>query len=150
MIDAWIASAQRRGPDFVIGGANDPYLLRWFLIPRNPLFNAYLHNFWRSDDDRARHTHPWLCNLSVLLRGRYREWFGDGPTDYVDRTAPALKFRWGAAPHRIELIDGPVWTLFLTGPRVREWGFLCPGRFVHWKAFTAPNDKGSIGKGCEA
>jgi len=49
-----IAVGQDRRPDFVIGGdarTHDvAYLLRWYLIPRNPLFNAYLHLFLRSDD----------------------------------------------------------------------------------------------------
>jgi hypothetical protein len=147
------AAILRRGqslpPDFVIGGHDNPYLLRWFVIPRNALANVYLHNFHRSDDDRARHTHPWLFNISFLLKGRYREWFGDGPNDFRDLQAGAIKFRWGAAPHRIELTDGPVWTLFITGPRVRQWGFLCPVGWVHWKDFTAPGDKGAVGRGCD-
>lgn len=147
--DRIIAIADSRPPDFVIGGADDPYLRRWWIV-RNLLLCTYLHQFLRSDDDRARHTHPWLWNLSILLRGRYREWFGDGPTDYVDRVAPAFKLRWGPAPHRIELTHGPVWTLFITGPRVRQWGFLCPQGFVHWRRFTAADDPGSIGKGCDA
>lgn len=147
--DRIMRRAYGRIPDFVIGDPDDPYLLRWWLVPRNPISNAYLHLFLRSDDDRARHTHPWLWNLSILLRGRYREWYGDGPNDFRDYRAGSIKFRWGAAAHRIELIDGPCWTLFLTGPRIRQWGFLCPRGFVHWRDFTAPTDKGKIGRGCE-
>jgi len=145
-----ISRATQRAPDFIIGGADDPYLLRWWVIPRNRVFNVYLHCFLRSDDDRARHTHPWLFNLSWLLRNQYREWFGDAPADYTDRVAGDWKFRWGAAPHRIELTDGYCWTLFVTGPRVRQWGFLCPAGWVHWKKFTAPGDAGAVGKGCDA
>lgn len=143
-----IARTTRRAPDVIIGGRSDPYLLRWHIIPRNPIFNVYLHYFMRSDDDRARHTHPWLWNLSILLRGLYREWFGDGAGDFADRNAGLFKLRWGAAPHRIELIAGPCWTLFITGPRVREWGFLCRQGFVHWRDFTADEDSGLVGKGC--
>lgn len=39
-------------PHFYIGGIAKPYLLRWFLIPRNPWFNIYLHKFLCDDDDR--------------------------------------------------------------------------------------------------
>lgn len=138
----------KRVPDFIIGGHVDPYLLRWFVIPRNPVFNIYLHQFLRSDDDRARHTHPWLFNISWLLKNGYREWFGDGIADFIDRAVGAVKFRWGAAPHRVELTNGYVLTLFITGPRVREWGFLCGKGFVHWKIFTSPTDSGSVGPGC--
>ena len=55
-----IARITRRPADFVIGGAERPYLRRWWVIPRNRLFNVYLHQFLRSDDDRALHDHPWL------------------------------------------------------------------------------------------
>ena len=64
--------ADRRPPDFIVGGKEDPYMLRWWIIPRNRWFNVYLHNFLRSDDDRAHHDHPWW-NFSILLRGEYTE-----------------------------------------------------------------------------
>jgi hypothetical protein len=149
--DDWIIHrVARRPPDFIIGGMVRPYLLRWWVIPRNRVYNMYLHCFKRSDDDRARHTHPWLFNISWILRGQYREWYGDGPNDYVDRRAGSIKFRLGAAPHRVELTHGDCWTLFITGPRVREWGFLCGARFVHWKLFTGADSgrPGEIGRGC--
>lgn len=160
--DAWITG---RAPDFIIGGDKDPYLLRWWLIPRNPLFNVYLHLFLRSDDDRALHDHPWLFNCSLLLSGQYIE---HTPTGVFLRRAGDWKFRWWKAPHRVELLewapggihfamlaDGhrrmrlkPCATIFITGPRVRRWGFYCPQGWVHWKEFTASHDKGAIGKGC--
>jgi hypothetical protein len=64
--------ADSRKPDFIIGGADEPYMLRWWVIPRNRFFNIYLHHFLRSDEDRALHDHPWL-NCSWLLDGRYTE-----------------------------------------------------------------------------
>ncbi len=142
--------AKGREPDFVIGGEDNPYLKRWYLIPRNPVFNIYVHQFLRSDDDRALHTHPWLFNCSVLLDGEYREWtsIADGRLVGWPRYKDETKFRWGKAAHRIELTNGPCWTLFITGPVVRNWGFLCPKGFVPWQEFTDVRDKGSIGKGC--
>lgn len=163
LADRIINRATKRAPDFIIGGAEDPYLLRWWLIPRNRFFNVYLHCFLRSDDDRALHDHPWLFNLSWLLRNRYREWVlgtsvPGGPRESIVRNEGDVKFRWGPAPHRVELFREvtrrgepiPCWTVFVTGPRVREWGFLCPAGWVHWKGFTAPADAGSVGKGCDA
>lgn len=141
--------ARSRSPDVVVGGYESPYMLRWFLIPRNRVFNIYVHLFLRSDDDRARHTHPWLFNISWLLSNHYREWLGDRPHEFVDRRAGEFKFRWGKAAHRIELTNGACWTVFITGPRVRQWGFLCPQGWVHWKLFTAADDPGAIGKGCD-
>lgn len=144
--DWLIARVARRAPDFVIGGEDRPYLRRWWLIPRNPIANVYLHEFLRSDDDRALHDHPWP-SVSVILRGGYVEHTPDGAFirlrgDVVARKATAL--------HRVELGSNSCWTLFLTGPRIRQWGFQCGDRWVHWKLFTASEDPGAIGKGCDA
>ena len=152
LADWLIARAGRRQPDFVIGGADRPYLLRWWLIPRNPVFNVYLHLFMRSDDDRALHDHPW-ANASILLRGRYTEHTiaAGGVHQHRVLAAGAVKVRpSGRAAHRIELTDGPCWTLFITGPRYRQWGFHCERGWVHWKRVTARDDQGAVGAGCDA
>lgn len=148
--DRLIDAAQRRPPDYVIGGAERPYMLRWWVIPRNRFFNVYLHCFLRSDDDRALHDHPWT-NCSIVLRGAYAEHtIAQGGVHRVAyRKAGDWHFRWtGRMAHRIE-IEAPCWTLFLTGPRYREWFFHCTERgLVHWKAFTAADNPGAIGRGC--
>lgn len=160
LADRIIAISERRSPDFIVGEPENPYLRRWWLIPRNPIFNVYLHQFLRSDDDRALHDHPWPY-VSILLRGAYIEitpkgWFGRAPGSVVARTPRAR--------HRVVLLsdtsleqirttqpDFPsdCWTLFITGPRVRQWGFWCPQGFVPWQKFTSPAAKGEIGKGCD-
>ncbi|WP_353641340.1 hypothetical protein [Mesorhizobium sp. WSM2239] len=145
-----IALSEKRPPDVMIGGAVDTYMRRWWLIPRNRVFNIYLHHFMRSDDDRALHDHPWW-NLSILLRGRYVEHTieAGGVNVRTERRAGEFKFRSASSAHRIELVDGPCWTLFLTGPTLRSWGFHCPRGWVHWRDFTNPTDGGStIGRGC--
>jgi len=151
--------ALARHPDFIIGGTERPYLLRWWLIPRNKLFNIYVHCFLRSDDDRALHDHPWAFNASWIIDGSYMEYTIRAGGLVVDdyRTAGDWKFRWGRAPHRVALFDAPeggckpCWTVFITGPRVREWGFYCMERgCIHWKRFTATDDPGAVGKGCDA
>jgi len=152
LIHGLICRVARRAPDVVIGGTATPYLYRWHIIPRNRVLNAYLHLFLRSDDDRALHDHPW-ANLSVLLRGRYIEHTIDAGG--IERRcvygAGAWRLRLsGTLAHRIELFDGPCWTLFVTGPRYRQWGFHCPKQgWVHWRRFTAPDDAGAVGPGCE-
>lgn len=131
-----------RPPDYDIGPG---YLRRWWVVPRNAWCNVYLHDFGRSDDDRALHDHPW-ANTSFLIAGRYIEHTPDGsfmrvPGDTVNRAAEAL--------HRIELFPGErALSLFVTGPKIREWGFACPQGWVHWTDFTDPTGRG-VGKGCE-
>ena len=153
--------AQRRVPDHVIGSIDDPYLLRWYVIPRNPVFNIYFHRFMRSDDDRALHDHPWW-NLSWVLHGKYFEYRPVDPkrpagqSYSVLRRPGALVFRRAKDAHRVALISGPggrewpAWTLFITGPKIRAWGFWCPGGWRHWKRYTEETRPGvsEIGAGC--
>lgn len=132
-----------RRPDLVIGNTESPYLLRWYLIPRNRWFNIYLHKFLRSDDDRAMHDHPWW-SLSFILKGRY---INHTPNRSHPRRRFGLMFMRPTDSHRVELIDGkPVWTLFITGRKVREWGFHCPKGWVHWMDFVKSTESGG---GCE-
>lgn len=144
-----LAIGQSRPPDFIIGPPDDDYLRRWFIIPRNPIFNIYLHQFIRSDDDRALHDHPWW-NMSLLLDNEYVEHtMPHGGVNVRKRyIAGDLKFRTATYAHRVEITNGPCWTLFITGPRLRNWGFHCPTRWVPWQEFTKPNNPGEIGRGC--
>lgn len=147
----WHRVALSRRPDFIIGGEEKPYLKRWFVIPRNPVAGAYLHQFLRDDDDRALHDHPYAFNCSVLLEGEYIEHTIERGGIHIrdHRKAGDWKFRLGPAPHRIELIGKSCWTLFLTGPRIRNWGFHCPDKgFIPWQTFTKANSPGEIGIGC--
>lgn len=134
-----------RAPDLIIGGAENPYIYRWWVIPRNRLFNIYLHHIVRDDDDRALHDHPWV-NISVVLKGGYTEVM---PHATKWRTAGSLVFRRPTSAHRLIVGKGSCWSLFITGPRVREWGFLCPKGWRSWRIFTAADDSGRIGRGCD-
>lgn len=133
-----------RSPDVIIGG---DYMRRWHVVPRNEWQNVYLHEFRRSDDDRALHDHPW-DNTTIVIEGEYREHTEFGRIyhrqagEIVQRTAETL--------HRIELIDGkPAVSLFITGPRIREWGFDCGRKgWRHWTEFTSA-DGSHVGKGCD-
>lgn len=136
-----------RPADYVIGSLDDPYLLRWWVITRNRWFNIYLHHTLRSDDDRALHDHPWY-NISILLKGNLSEVLPENKVRKFKRFLPI--FRKATDRHRLVLNDknNPSWTLFITGPKIREWGFYCPKGWVHWKDFVADNP-GEIGNGCD-
>lgn len=129
-------------PDFVIG---DRYLERWYILPRNRFCNLYLHVIHHDDDDRALHDHPWH-SLSYVVSGTLIEITKD--CDHVRREGQIV-YRSATLAHRLEVVRGPVITLFLTGPRVRSWGFHCPKGWVHWLDFVSPDDKGQAGRGCE-
>ncbi len=182
-----------RQPDFVIGGSDKPYLLRWYITPWSgccrkdkngndiefasatlwqklvrTLPNVYLHRILRDDDDRALHDHPW-ASASIILRGGFWEITPDGR---FWRKPGRAYFRAASQLHRLELARGalgsiarweydmgintsgkpiasiPCWSLFITGPRLREWGFACPKGWVHWRIFTAKHHHGEVGAGC--
>src|ERR1700721_2473016 len=132
-VTKWFLGWLDLGPHFIVGAPGDPYLLRWYIIPRNPWCCIYLHKFVRDDDDRARHDHPW-ASFSLLLHGQYIEETKEGRTMY---RPGAVRWRSAAFSHRVELPQGkPAWTLFITGPREREWGFHCPKGWVPWRDFV--------------
>lgn len=149
--------AARRAPDFIIGEPDQPYMLRWWMIPRNRWFNVYLHHVLRDDEDRALHDHPW-ASVSLTLRGVLAEVYVDrrGVSRVREMRRGSVVWRSARFTHRLFLpvnheCHADAWTLFITGPVVREWGFACPAGWRHWKEFTAvrAGDKGRIGRGCE-
>lgn len=111
---------EKRCPDFKV---NEKYLLRWYLIPRNPFFNVYLHQFKKSDYDRALHDHPWIW-CSFILKGMYIEHSNRGQWSYFPGSIRVHRPKFA---HRLEVPFGDietVTTIFITGPRIRTWGFL--------------------------
>ncbi len=160
-------------PDFIIGPPEDPYMLRWWVIPRNRYFNIYLHKILRDDYDGALHDHPWW-NISLPLWRGYGEVIQEYPLMWVlsrgTSRAVAVKrdkthgktmevpiwryplipiFRRATDAHRLLVDkDKPCWSLFITGPVVREWGFLCPKGWTYWKDVVVPGKGGNTPKGC--
>ena len=146
-----------RKADVAIGGWDNPYMLRWYVLPRNRWINLYLHKFCRDDDDRAMHDHPWWF-LSFMIRGMYTEIIAQDPDTNSGRgfvrSAPSVAFRRAEHRHRVVLerddtgMVVPCWTVVITGPRSREWGFWCPRGFVHWRDFTTGENAEEVGRGC--
>ncbi|RAV17480.1 hypothetical protein DQP57_00185 [Mycobacterium colombiense] len=149
----WLRKLLTGQPHFIIGGEHNPYLLRWFLIPRNSFINIYLHKFKRSDDDRALHDHPWWF-ASLILKGQYIEHRDDGSTRH--RKAGSVALRRPNTLHRVQLLqevvtsdagwtmqrERPTWTLIVTGPKLRNWGFECARGWVPWEYFEHNNGCG--------
>lgn len=152
----WLRILFSGKPHFVIGGAESPYMLRWYLIPRNRRLNIYLHKFLRDDDDRALHDHPWWF-VSLILKAGYWEVVphpDGGPGNTVlKRKWGSIAFRHAKHRHRVVLfaptgISEPCWTLVVTGRNSRTWGFWCPKGFIPWHQFVDADDTGNVGRGC--
>lgn len=145
-----------RKPDYIIGEEDNPYMLRWWL-KREADGGCYVHFFLRDDDDRALHDHPWP-SLSIILDGYVMEVYAPPGTD-PRNTSTHQKRQLGPGSvversenfsHRIELQTEGALTLFITGPRLRRWGFWCPQGWRDYKDFTEQTADGSKqGRGCD-
>jgi len=92
-----------------------------------------VHHFYRSDDERAHHDHPWWF-VTLVLKGGYTD-VSDlrGSNNHVqslDHLRPgSVRFRPALHRHTVRTDPGGVWTVVLTGPNVRTWGFWVNGKF---------------------
>lgn len=125
----WFMDLVRGKPHHIVfKGDGEPYLKRWYIIPRNRLLNVYLHKILTSDDVTP-HDHPWH-SVSFLLAGDLKERRWPNPKilfwwrneTEIRRFRPV--FRKADTTHRLILpTTRPAWTLLITGPRLRKWGF---------------------------
>ena len=123
-------------PHFQIPG----YLNRWHLIPRNRWFNIYLHQFVGPDPGAHAHDHPWW-NMTIKLRGGYMEIRTRGTWDFL---GGRITVRTPTTCHKIVDIDAPCWTLFITGPVVRDWGFWVDGKWMKHTDYLNPIQDGEM------
>lgn len=112
--------ASKRRADLVIVKEGNIYLERWWLIPRNRWFNVYLHKI-SGPDDRTPHCHPWI-SLSYCLAGVLRE-YRPGKSIRLIFTGD-MTYRRSTCLHSLANVSSEVWTIFFTGPEIREWGFM--------------------------
>ncbi len=153
-----------RCADVVIPSEEYPYMYRWqamreyfahpddlqdidafaelIALPFRPA-NVYIHQFARSDDDRALHDHPWPW-ASIVLQGSYDEHVPINADDAAGATRRQRRARGsyvirqdGASPHRVELRKNQPLTLFITGAKYRDWGFYCNNGWRHHKNFAS-------------
>lgn len=154
-IDALIEHAQH-DPYFDLYQRNEPdkpYMRRWWLTRPTKHGgtserSARIHQILRSDADRHLHDHP-ADSTSIILRGCYWE---EMPEDQAQpcaldatrytrecRGAGTVVHRRAEDRHRLIVPDGgECWSLFLFGPRRREWGFHvpeAPGGWVQWEEY---------------
>lgn len=110
--------------------SNEPYLTRYYLFLKDRKwfpFNVFLHNFHKGDLDDL-HDHPWPY-FTIILRGGYWE---HTPRGRFWRAPGHFRFQTPRSLHRIELEPGvSAWTLFIPGPKLREWGFIVNGAWMH-------------------
>ena len=98
-------------------------------------FEVCLHKIMVSDIS-ALHNHPGAYG-SLILAGVYDEHTPDG----VFRRRPGhFRIRAKDSWHRLEIVDGPVWTLFIflnrePGTDESDWYFRVNGKRVHQRLY---------------
>lgn len=116
----------------------EKYLDRWILYVNG--YTLRLHKFYRGDDDRASHTHPWWFITFPLSDYVENIYCAGGFVDWRIVRRLRFHFRDRHFEHYVvqkALPDGPWWTIVLTGPKNNTWGFYPkPGEFVHWSKWT--------------
>lgn len=123
-ITALLESIGRRRPHRTIWntdevGRQTKYLTRYELF-RVGAVKVRLHQFHRGDEDDALHSHPWRWALSLMLVGGYIE----ERMTRKHRVRPgAVNFIRDSDFHRVDLVDGEAWSLFVTGPKTGTWYF---------------------------
>lgn len=115
------------------------YLTRWHVVPKNRLFNVYLHHVQEDDPDSHLHDHPWLFNVSVVLRGRISETL---PQLHRVLESGSVTARMSRAPHRLALLSDDSLTIFLTGPKIRRWGFYTEKGWIDSERYLQANGDG--------
>lgn len=127
------------------GGPDDIYLVRYYVF-KSEYFNVFIHQFLRSDRDDM-HDHPWHF-ATYLVRGAYTEvkwdpqvknerWtrrfnYPDGYAGCKVEPYNRLVFRRATDQHKVlvdtahtyETRDHAPLTVCVTGPLIREWGFV--------------------------
>lgn len=120
----------------------EPYLRRFYLKHSGILPGLYLHYFYRGDRDRELHNHPWRYSFSLILKGGYKE------ERLVNNKVRVYHYKAGDVNiikandfHRVVMPEGVngtgVWTLFCSGKKVQDWGFIDPntGEFIDWQTY---------------
>ena len=129
------------GYEEINGNGRCPYLHRWCLLVLPRGVRVYLHRFVGSDWSRDLHDHPKRF-ISIGLWGSYVEeyphdiglWIFEGRSRRY--RAPWIRSFPAEHIHRL-ILDCPVcWTLVLTLPYSRPWGFWVRGEWIPWKKYV--------------
>lgn len=130
----------------VIGHPQCPILHRWTLLAlgRRPdgrlgrWGKMLLHHFLPNSDDRDVHDHPWPF-ITIVLKGFYVniERNAQGKLTAERMKPGTIRYRPATHTHCTKAGPNGCWTLVVTGPLVREWGFWLDGKWRHWRDYEA-------------
>jgi hypothetical protein len=129
------------GPPLVLVDESNGYeFLRRYRLVQTPLFSIFVHRMEVPDPGTDLHDHPWAFG-SLVLKGGYIEVTADArQVERVESQHLRLRKRWSWATTRLDQAHGivslnrsPTWTLVVTGPTRRRWGFYVDGVWHDWE-----------------
>lgn len=91
----------------------DLFKCRWF--------NLYLHRLIAETPHAQCHNHPWAF-LTIILKGGYNEYTTS--SGWLWRAPGTVLWRPAKHAHNVTTGKSGMWSLVITGPKNREWGFL--------------------------
>lgn len=108
---------------------------RWRILT-TPWFNIYIHRIFKADEDKYLHNHPWDYTY-FILDGSYKETYNEDGTEISQILEPgSYGDNDGYRFHKIEeLYSKSVTTLFITGPRYRDWQYNIDGLWIDHKVY---------------
>lgn len=158
----WLLGTKEDGAPYEVAGDWGLYrsLLTGYMdrfILRTPLGTLRLHHILSADEEPYPHDHPFSFT-SLVLRGgythAYRRWRHPWDWKFYEgkRTrTPGLPWyapeeirqcragQWwsmgGEDVHRILRVMPNTWTLVVSGPKRKSWGFLVNEAIVPWRAY---------------
>jgi hypothetical protein len=132
----WLIDRAKRTVYFHLVG----YMNRWWLfngygedhIPKHPWLkrSGRVNHILRADADRHYHDHPFNVR-TFILKGWYVEERENGDV-YLRKAGDTATLKFGEYHRIIAVSSGGVWTLFVVGPKIGEWGFKVDGKKVIW------------------
>lgn len=137
----WLIHRCKKTPYLHIFHKGDLYMGRWWLFnPQTadtPLkykwlpVSIRLHHICQPDAGRDLHDHPFDAR-TIILKGEYKEIrdVHGSYVDYVRKTGDTATITIGEFHRITKISEGGVWTVFITGPRKNNWGFLVNGKKV--------------------
>lgn len=127
------------GPPLVLlDEDNGREFLRRYRIVQTPWVSVFVHRMQVPDPGSDLHDHPWAFG-SLILAGGYDE-VTASIRDAKHGQKIRRRARWTWALTRIDechtivsLARSPTWTLVVTGPTRRRWGFYVDGAWQDWE-----------------
>lgn len=116
--------------DEALGEPNCPYMRRWVFLFFG--FGVRIHRWYRSDDKRFFHNHPfWFWTF--VLKGSYTDVSLNVDTNHIKRDNLKLfniRFRKAVHLHYVEVPKGGTITILFTGRKTQNWGFWVKDRIM--------------------